>query len=284
VTSASAQAKINLYFQVGPLRSDGYHDVVSVYQALGLGERVTVAPANSWQVTVESDLPNLDSIPRDEENLVVKAAFALAKHVGFINPQPMSFHIEKNIPVAGGMAGGSADAAAALVALNEEWCLGLELSQLIEVGKTLGADVPFALIGGTALGTGTGTDLKPIELGVEKEVVLLVNELALSTKDVFNRFDSLGLGSANLEVPDFQQSNWLGMNSLTAAAFGLLPQLSDLAARDFGLGKAYLSGSGPTLWYLAADKDQAAQAVASISAAGYRAFATGFSSLGARLV
>jgi 4-diphosphocytidyl-2C-methyl-D-erythritol kinase len=280
---ATAQGKVNLFFQVGDLQPDGYHPVVSLYQALDLQERVGVEPSEKWGVRVVSDLPNLGEIPLDESNLVVKAAKALAKFAGIENPQPMRFEIHKQVPVAGGMAGGSADAAAALVALNEAWCLGLDQAQLMKVGSTIGADVPFAILGGTALGSDTGIELAPHPAVVSKPIVLLINNKPLSTKSVFQEFDRLELGEV-LRVPDFEtETGWLGKNSLTVAAFSLLPELADLAAQDFGCGPGLLSGSGPTLWYLADDEAAALASAENIRAAGFQAVIAHHSDQGSRL-
>jgi 4-diphosphocytidyl-2C-methyl-D-erythritol kinase len=280
---ATAQGKVNLFFQVGDLQPDGYHPVVSLYQALDLQERVGVEPSEIWEVRVVSDLPNLGEIPLDESNLVVKAAKALAKFAGIENPQPMRFEIHKQVPVAGGMAGGSADAAAALVALNEAWCLGLDQAQLMKVGGTIGADVPFAILGGTALGSDTGIELNPHPAVVSKPIVLLINNKPLSTKSVFQEFDRLELGEV-LRVLDFEaETGWLGKNSLTEAAFSLLPELAELAAQDFGCGTGLLSGSGPTLWYLAADEAAALACAENIRAAGFQAVIAHPSDQGSRL-
>jgi 4-diphosphocytidyl-2C-methyl-D-erythritol kinase len=281
---AQAQGKVNLHFQVGNLQPDGYHPVVSLYQALDIEERVGVEPASDWEIQVESQLPNLGEIPLDESNLVVKAAKALAKSVGIDNPQPMRFVIHKKVPVAGGMAGGSADAAAALVALNQAWCLGLDQEALMKVGANLGADVPFAILGGTALGSDTGIELSPHPQVISQPIVLLINHKPLSTKSVFQEFDRLGLGEV-LEVPDFTaETAWLGKNSLTEAAFSLLPELRALSQTDFGSGQGLLSGSGPTLWYLASDQDNASRTAENIRAVGYEAVIANPSSLGSRLI
>lgn len=281
---AAAQGKVNLHFQVGDLQADGYHPVVSLYQALDLEERVGVESSESWQVEVVSQLPNLGEIPLDESNLVVKAAKALAQNVGIENPQPMRFVIQKQVPVAGGMAGGSADAAATLTALNQAWCLGLDQASLMKVGATIGADVPFAILGGTALGSDTGVELAPHPVVISQPIVLLINHKPLSTKAVFQEFDRLNLGE-ELVVPDFQSGrDWLGKNSLTQAAFSLLPELRELAKQDFGCGEGLLSGSGPTLWYLAKDQAQADICASNIKKAGYQAVIANPSPLGSRLI
>jgi 4-diphosphocytidyl-2C-methyl-D-erythritol kinase len=215
---------------------------------------------------------------------VVKAAKALAKYAGIDSPQPMRFEIQKQVPVAGGMAGGSADAAAALVALNEAWCLGLDQSALMKVGSSIGADVPFAILGGTALGSDTGIELSAHPQVVSKPIVLLINNNPLSTKSVFQEFDRLDLGE-ELSVPEFDSSlEWLGKNSLTQAAFSLLPELAELAKQDFGCGTGLLSGSGPTLWYLAQDEAAAQKCAANIRAAGYQAVIAHPSDKGSRLI
>jgi 4-diphosphocytidyl-2C-methyl-D-erythritol kinase len=281
---ATAQGKVNLFFQVGDLQSDGYHPVVSLYQALDLQERVGVEPSERWEVRVVSDLPNLGEIPLDESNLVVKAAKALAKFAGIENPQPMRFEIHKQVPVAGGMAGGSADAAAALVALNEAWCLGLDQDELMEVGSTIGADVPFAILGGTALGSDTGIELTPHAAVIAQPIVLLINDKSLSTKSVFQEFDRLELGE-DLQVPNFEsETGWLGKNSLSEAAFSLLPELANLARQDFGCGPGMLSGSGPTLWYLATDEAAALACAENIRTAGFQAVIAHPSEQGSRLI
>ena len=281
---AAAQGKVNLHFQVGDLQPDGYHPVVSLYQALDLEERVGVEKSSSWSIKVVSELPNLSEIPLDESNLVVKAAKALAQSVGIENPQPMHFEIHKQVPVAGGMAGGSADAAAALVALNEAWCLGLDQAGLMKVGASIGADVPFAILGGTALGSDTGIELAPHPKVIAQPIVLLINHKPLSTKAVFGEFDRLKLGE-RLRVPNFSVGqDWLGKNSLTEAAFSLLPELRDLAAQDFGCGTGILSGSGPTLWYLAKDQVAAKNCAENIRLAGFESVIAKPSELGSRLI
>ncbi|MFM1950650.1 MAG: 4-(cytidine 5-diphospho)-2-C-methyl-D-erythritol kinase [Actinomycetota bacterium] len=284
MSCAKAYGKVNLFFQVGPLKEDGYHDVVSLYQAIDLHEKVCVEPAPMWQVEVWSDLFDVGSVPVDETNIVVKAAKLLAAEVGIDNPQPMKFQIEKQIPVAGGMAGGSADAAAALVALNDAWCLGLGSAELMTVGAKVGADVPFAILGGTAIGIGTGTELTKVPTDFDKHIVLLFPGLELPTKKVFEAFDQLELGEVLDKAPSPEDLiDRLGYNSLKTAALSLLPELKAISERDFGLGKAFLSGSGPTLWYLANSAIQAHEAVARMKAAGFKALVTKATSAGCEL-
>ena len=288
---ARAQGKINLYFAVGPKREDGYHDVLSLYQALEIFEEVSVEPLENWRVTIESDLPaeQLDSIPLDESNLVVIAAKRLATFAGIATPRPMHFKITKNIPVAGGMAGGSADAAAALIALKEAWSLGLTQAQLSEVGALVGADVPFALLGGTAIGTGTGTKLEVIPAIMPFHVLLLQSDFGLSTKSVFERFDELHpegfdfLDKSSLleELATFGPS--FGSNSLKSAALSLRPELQPLLDLDLGISHGMLSGSGPTIWFYSQNKNAVLEAAEILKQLGHTALVTSTTNLGARL-
>ena len=251
---AKAPAKINLFFEVGPIRADGYHDVVSVYQSLDLFEEVHVEPAAAWSVTVTGDVgaEALSAVPKDESNLVVKAAKALAAKAGIDNPQPMHFKIVKRVPAAGGVAGGSADAAAALVALNEAWCLGLEQAKLMVVAAELGADVPFALLGGTALGLGSGTELTQLAPVESRFVLLVFSTPGISTADSFKVFDRLSPeGDVTIEPKRLQSAFDLalaGRNSLLEPALELRPDLWELM--NLFPGKVHLSGSGPTLYLL----------------------------------
>ena len=251
---AKAPAKINLFFEVGPSRANGYHDVVSVYQSLDLFEEVYVEPAAAWTVTVTGDVgaEALAAVPTDESNLVVKAAKALAAKAGIDNPQPMHFKIVKRVPAAGGVAGGSADAAAALVALNEAWCLGLEQAALMEVAAELGADVPFALLGGTALGLGSGTELSQLAPVDSRFVLLVFSTPGISTAESFKVFDKLSPeGDITIDPKKFQSGFDLalaGRNSLLEPALELRPDLKELM--DLVPGKVHLSGSGPTLYLL----------------------------------
>lgn len=259
VIQASAPGKVNLHFEVGPLRSDGYHSVISLYQGLAIRQKVSVQPADSWQVETTGNLPaeQLMLVPADEANLVVIAAKRLAEYVGIANPQPMRFLTHKEVPVAAGLAGGSADAAAALVALNEAWCLGLDAKGLSEVGALVGSDVPFALLGGTALGIDTGIELTALAPIENLYFVLAISPLGLSTGKVFSKFDELfpsgDLSSTPeqlrvaLECGELQ----FGKNSLLQPALSLKPELRELVnAAQFPLA---LSGSGPTLFFASFD-------------------------------
>ena len=285
---AKAPAKINLFFEVGEKRADGYHDVLSVYQSLDLFEEVFVEPAEAWTVSVAGELAQdqLALVPKDESNLVVKAAKALALSVGIDNPQPMHFKIHKRVPAAGGVAGGSADAAAALVALNEAWCLGLDQDQLMRVAAELGADVPFSLLGGMALGTGSGIVLKRLPTVPKQHVLLVFSAPGLSTKQVFEVFDELypngDLKASAAELERDFNLDLAGRNSLLLAALTLRPDLSELL--NIVPGEARLSGSGPTLYLLSQDVQEISRWESAYRAKGLETLVTGFGSHGAELI
>jgi 4-diphosphocytidyl-2C-methyl-D-erythritol kinase len=263
VISAIAPAKINLAFLAGPLRPDGYHSVISIYQALDIFEKVSVESSNDWSVElVGVNLAEADRIPVDGSNLVIKAALELARHVGIEKPQPMRFVIEKRVPPAAGMAGGSADAAASLVALNRAWGLDLSSIELSKVAGKIGSDVPFALLGGTALGLDTGIELTPLPpLGVHF-ALLVFSTPGLLTADVFLEFDRLFPAGNLTKTPDQVRNEYesgigkiLGDNSLEVAAYSLRPDLFGMAQLIPGK-KAFVSGSGPTLFMLSKDSKE----------------------------
>ena len=289
---ASAQGKINIHFSVSGGRPDGYHEVLSLYQAVGLSEVVGVEPADNWKITIEGELTQEQKslIPVDESNIVVKAAKGLANFVGIENPQPMHFLIRKGIPVAGGMAGGSADAAAALIALNEAWCLGLDIEKLAQVGAGIGADVPFALIGGTAIGTGTGTTLEPIRSPETFWILLVRSDYGLQTKEVFQRFDKLNptgdsLPSLAVVTEDFYGFGpSFGYNSLSQAALSLRPELGKLMELEIGISRGVLSGSGPTIWFYSQSLQEIESAKVKLESLGHDAQLTHTVDFGARLL
>ena len=281
---AKAPAKLNLFFEVGKKRPDGYHDVLSLYQALDLFEEVYVEPSDDWKITVTGDLSEaeLNLVPRDESNLVVKAAKSISLKAGISDPQPMHFKIVKKVPAAGGVAGGSADAAAALVALNEAWCLGLTATELSEVGAGLGADVPFALLGGTAIGVDSGIELTSIPPLPMTNVLLVFSNPGISTKESFKVFDELfPEGDIHQGVNELKSFDigLAGRNSLLEPALVLRPDLSGLMGLVPG---SKLSGSGPTFYFLSSGDLSEAREV--YAARGLQTLQTRFSSLGAELI
>lgn len=289
--TASAPGKTNLFFAVGPLQEDGFHDVASVYLALDLREEVTVTPAASWSVSVTGNVSadQIASVPTDESNLVVKAAKHVAELAG-VDAQPVSFTINKHVPVAGGMGGGSADAAAALAAVDALWCTGVDekLSESVE----LGADVPFALAGGIAIGLGRGEVLTQIEAVRPIHLVLVTSDEGLSTPAVYRRLDELRAArgidpklAAEATVPaDLIRALQTGdqtalasllKNDLQEAALDLRPDLKKSIDAGLAAGAiaGFVSGSGPTIAFLVADADGAESLAQKLHIEGYRALA-----------
>jgi 4-diphosphocytidyl-2-C-methyl-D-erythritol kinase len=228
-----APAKINLQLAVGPRRADGYHDLVTVFQAISLYDDVTVAEAGPGGDRVLVSGEGADAVPAGPENLALKAAAALALAAGLPRDVtgPIEITIRKRIPVAAGLAGGSADAAAALVACNELWNAGLSHERLREVAADVGSDVAFALAGGTAVGQGRGERLTAALASGEYHWVLAVADGALSTPEVYVAFDRLR--AARDPAPD--------------GSSGCLPRRGTGLAAD-GAGLVTDSpGSGPML-------------------------------------
>lgn len=284
---ASAPGKVNLYFAVGPKLANGYHEVCSVYLALNLREVVGVEFANELKISVEGSLEqsHLDGVPRDESNLVVRAA-------NIITDQTLEFHIEKHVPVAGGMGGGSADAAATLVAVQ---ALTGAMASIPAV--KLGADVPFALQGGVALGTGVGEELEPLEMNSELHLVLITSDGGLSTPEVYKKLDELRETAdllpelapqrpteliEALAMGDVQAIAQLAHNDLQWAALELKPELQDVIDRAKAAGAltALVSGSGPTVFAITKDANSARK-VAEVF--GTQAIVTTGPAAGARL-
>ncbi|MFF5899435.1 4-(cytidine 5'-diphospho)-2-C-methyl-D-erythritol kinase [Streptomyces argenteolus] len=260
-------AKVNAQLAVGAPRPDGFHDLANVFLAVGLHDEVTVTPADELRVTCSG--PDADQVPLDTTNLAARAAIALAARHG-IEPA-VHIHIAKDIPVAGGMAGGSADGAGALLACDALWSTGATRDELLAICAQLGSDVPFSLIGGAALGVGRGEQLTPLEVGGTFHWVFAVADGGLSTPAVYGEFDRLTAGT---DVPEPAPSpallaalrdgdtaalaDVLG-NDLQPAALSLRPSLADTLAAGTAAGAlaALVSGSGPTTAFLVSDAESA---------------------------
>ncbi len=274
-----APAKVNLELFVGPRREDGYHGLSTVYQAVGIHDEVTAAPALEWGCSVSGR--DADSVPTDESNLALVAARTLAERTGGQEPVHLSVH--KDIPVAGGMAGGSADAAAALVACDAVWGTGLGKEDLAEIAAQVGSDVPFALHGGTAVGSGRGELVAPVlAKGVYHWVFVPSAGEGLSTPAVYRAFDRRNEG---VDVPEPEPSAALMSalrsgeaselapvldNDLQPDAIALQPAIGEVieAAMGFGALAAFVSGSGPTVAILAASAEGAIDLAISLTASG----------------
>ncbi|MFZ4842465.1 MULTISPECIES: 4-(cytidine 5'-diphospho)-2-C-methyl-D-erythritol kinase [Mycetocola] len=299
--AARAPGKVNLFLSVGAVREDGYHEVATAYQAVSLYEDVYASHASDFAVSFEGKI-NTDSVPTDGSNLAIKAARLLARKTGYRGG--VHLRIEKNVPVAGGMGGGSADAAATLVACDALWGTGLGREELVRLAAKLGADVPFALVGGTALGTGRGERLSPALATGQFTWVFALADQGLSTPAVYAKLDehrekhALDISPAR-DVPsvdnDVLQALRAGdtimlanalHNDMQVAALQMQPGLADvieLGERSGALA-GIVSGSGPTVAFLAEDSDAALEIQVSLSANGIRTVrATGPAS-GARLL
>ncbi|MFE7463395.1 4-(cytidine 5'-diphospho)-2-C-methyl-D-erythritol kinase [Streptomyces sp. NPDC057499] len=271
-------AKVNVQLAVGAPRPDGFHDLANVFLAVGLYDEVTVTPADALRVTCSG--PDAAQVPLDATNLAARAAIALAERHG-ITPD-VHIHIAKDIPVAGGMAGGSADGAAALLACDALWNTGADREELLEICAGLGSDVPFSLVGGAALGTGRGEHLTPVEVGSTFHWVFAVADGGLSTPAVYGEFDRLTAGTdvpepiaspALLEALRTGDPKALAAavsNDLQPAALSLRPSLAGTLAAGTAAGAlaALVSGSGPTTAFLAADEESARKVADALMASG----------------
>ncbi|MEN3584618.1 4-(cytidine 5'-diphospho)-2-C-methyl-D-erythritol kinase [Streptomyces sp. ZYX-F-203] len=271
-------AKVNVQLGVGPARADGYHDLANVFLAVGLYDEVTATPAEALRVTCAG--PGADRVPLDGTNLAARAATLLASARG--RAPAVHLHIDKDIPVAGGMAGGSADAAGALVACDALWGTGATRDELLALCAELGSDVPFSLVGGAALGTGRGEKLTELAVGGVFHWVFAMAGGGLATPAVFREFDRLAEGRevpapvadpAVLEALAVGDEDALAVavgNDLQAAALSLRPELSDAlaAGRAAGASASLVSGSGPTTAFLAPDESSAAEVAAVLRASG----------------
>lgn len=271
-------AKVNVQLGVGAARPDGFHDLANVFLAVGLYDEVTVTEADELRVTCAG--PDADQVPLDRTNLAARAAEALAERYG--RPARVHLHIAKDIPVAGGMAGGSADGAGALLACDTLWGTGASREELLDICAELGSDVPFSLVGGAALGTGRGEKLRTLEVGGVFHWVFAMAERGLSTPAVFREFDRLGEGT---DIPEPVASEELldalakgdpdalaaaVSNDLQRAALSLFPELADTlaAGRAAGALAALVSGSGPTTAFLARDPGAAEKVAEVLRASG----------------
>ncbi|WP_423463113.1 4-(cytidine 5'-diphospho)-2-C-methyl-D-erythritol kinase [Promicromonospora sp. MS192] len=266
-----APGKVNLALRVGPVGDDGYHPLATVFQAVSLYEEVTatqVPPGAGISLTVSG--PQSEAVPTDETNLAWRAAALLADRTGLA--ADVALHITKGVPVAGGMAGGSADAAAALVACDALWDAGVPRTELVEMAAELGADVPFSLLGHTAVGTGRGDLLTPAMTRGEFHWCFGTQRTGLSTPSVFRRFDELAGPSTGVVTPEDDTDIMHALragdpvalgkalhNDLEAPALDLRPELAEVleVATEAGALGVVVSGSGPTVAALGRSRQHA---------------------------
>ncbi len=285
-------AKINLQLAVGPLGEDGYHPLVTVFHAISLFDTITVRPADRTKVTVAGE--DAAAVPLGHTNLAVRAARLLAGAIGRKGAGQAGVHIDigKRIPVAAGLAGGSANAAATLVACNELWEAGLSQDELADVAAELGSDVPFALVGGTAVGRGRGEQLTQALAAGSYHWALAFAPRGVSTPDVYAAFDRLSAAAAADSAADSAVGPALPQlsgelmtalrsgdparigpalsNDLQPAAIALRPGLRRTLAAglEYGALGGIVSGSGPTCAFLAADAAHAREIAVGLTSAG----------------
>ncbi|MGH3321761.1 MAG: 4-(cytidine 5'-diphospho)-2-C-methyl-D-erythritol kinase [Streptosporangiaceae bacterium] len=273
-------AKINLQLRVGPRRADGYHELVNVFHAVSVCDEVSARSADRVRVVVQG--AQTSGVPTGDDNLAARAASLLAREVG--RSPGVELGIRKTIPVAGGMAGGSADAAAALVACDALWGTGLGPDRLHALAAALGSDVPFALLGGTAVGLGRGERLTALPVGGTFHWVLAVFDDGLSTARVYAECDRLRAErdeqaeppeacEALLAVLRAGDASALGpmlANDLQEAALALRPGLRRVldTGRAAGAPGALVSGSGPTCAFLVRSESRARSVADAIAEAG----------------
>jgi 4-diphosphocytidyl-2-C-methyl-D-erythritol kinase len=270
-------AKINLHLAVGPLRGDGYHDLVTVFHAVSLFDEVTVSVSKEPDIAVRGE--GVTEVPVDETNLAWRAVQLLAERAG--REPDVRLTLRKGIPVAGGMAGGSADAAAALVGLSALWKLDLTRDELAVHTAELGSDVTFALYGGTALGTGRGESIVPVLARHPQHWVIALHRGGLATPTVFRELDRLRDGSRATERPvepvleaiaggDPRQLALSLGNDLQAAAVSMVPELRRTlrAGVDAGALAGIVSGSGPTCAFLCTDAEAAIDVATELAGLG----------------
>jgi 4-diphosphocytidyl-2-C-methyl-D-erythritol kinase len=281
---ARAPGKINVFLKVGALLDDGYHDVAIAYQAVSLYEDVRATAADDFSVELSGTV-DLSRVPTDASNIAIKAARLLARTTGYRGG--VHLHIDKHVPVTGGMGGGSADAAATLLACDTLWGTQLPRERMLELAGQLGADVPFALTGGTAIGTGRGDQLSPALAKGQFQWVLAIADYGLSTPAVYQELDRHRDRHAQdifpASVAPTVDTNVLQAlragdphmladtlyNDLQAPALHLQPRLTEvleLGERNGALA-GVISGSGPTVAFLAADLDGALELQIALGAA-----------------
>jgi 4-diphosphocytidyl-2-C-methyl-D-erythritol kinase len=277
--TARVPAKVNLELMVGPLRPDGFHHLATVFQAVGLHDDVTVEPAEEWGISING--PYADLVPADETNLALRAARMLAGEAGM--DLPVQITIDKDIPVAAGMAGGSADAAGAILACDALWGLSLSKAAMEALAAELGSDVPFALIGGSAHGLGHGEEVTPLSDRGSYWWVVVPSDEGLSTPDVYREFDRLHPDlAANAHGADpaavisaLEEGDPDGLaasmrNDLEEAALALRPSLVErmVLVQEHCTDTVMLSGSGPTILGIARTQEEAIDSRAALLEVG----------------
>lgn len=296
-----APGKVNVYLGVGGRHDDGYHALATVFQAVSLYEDVIASESDGFSLEV-SGAGDSDAVPVDDRNLAMRAAKMLAAATGYTGG--VHLELRKSVPVAGGMGGGSADAAAALVACDALWGTGLSAQRLHELAARLGADVPFALHGGTAMGTGRGDQLNPALARGRFDWVLVTSEEGLSTPEIYGRLDSHRADSGaladdpplSLDVPipvlqalragDPHSLAACMHNDLEVSALLVRPALDEIIKEGLHAGalSGIVSGSGPTIAFLCETPESARYVQAELARSGRTALHVHGPVPGARII
>lgn len=271
-------AKVNLQLSVGPKEADGYHEVVTVFQAISLYDTLKITRSDDFKISIKGDYTN--GVPLDQNNLVYKAVELMAEH--FDIDKSLLIEIDKSIPVAGGMAGGSADAAATLLGIDQLFNLSLTKDELGQIARKLGSDVPFMLHGGTAVGRGHGDEITPALSRGNYHWVIAVSSSGLSTPAVYGECDRLRSG-LDIKAPALNDellqallsgdSTRVGKcltNDLQAAACSIRPALRLILdmGQEYGALGGIVSGSGPSVAFLVADEDHSLDLAVALTSSG----------------
>lgn len=274
-------AKVNLQLSVGPLGNDGFHEVTTVFQAISLFDDVTITEGKSGSgTTILVSGQTANGVPEDASNLAIRAAQLMMKE--FDLSTDLEIKLKKEIPVAGGMAGGSADAAGVIVGLDSLYELGLAKDEMEKIASQIGSDVPFSIYGGVAIGTGRGDQITTALSKGSYTWVLALSSQGLSTPAVYQECDrlreGLSIASPQISEPLMQalragDAKALGkslLNDLQAAACSLRPALRLVldVGIDYGALGGIVSGSGPTVAFLVSDEEHAMDLTVALSASG----------------
>lgn len=250
--SLPAFAKINWALRIAGKREDGYHELCTVFQTVSLNDTLTFE--ESEELFLTCDIPH---VPVDESNLIIKASKDLQKTSG--TKKGAKIHLEKQIPSPGGLGGGSSDAAVTLLALNHFWELNMELEKLCEIGARIGSDVPFFLYGGTALGTGRGTEITPLDEATSNFMLIVSPNVDVNTRDAFARLNAPNLTNEasksilkicheEAQTLDLWQSDL--KNDFEDVVFEIEPEIkrAKQCLLDLGASRALMSGSGASVF------------------------------------
>ncbi len=281
-----AYAKINLFLDVISRRPDGFHNIKSVMHSLSLCDDLafTVSPSDYTDISVK--IKGNDSLPTDENNLVFKAAVLYLEAIG--ETAKIEIALEKNIPSSAGLGGGSSDAAATLCALNDYFDRKLSSDELLSLGERLGSDVPFCILGGTALCEGRGEVLSKIPFNASVNFVIAIGAASISTPKAYaaldarySDFDGTVKTGGDELFPKFLEKIVSG-EAPTELLFNVfektvcedIHEVVDLKSRLVSLGAlgALMSGSGPSVFGIFADEEAAKHAASALSAEGIRAY------------